>query len=110
MDDLISRQAAIDALKDAINDSVTLTIQGDIYSHNDNFFGLEVALSIIQKQPSVQPKHGRWIRMEKVFPNLPNNSDYRFECSECGWSDQHNDKMVVPYCWHCGALMDEVEE
>ena len=48
MDDCISRQAAIDALKDAINDSVVLTIQGDMYSHNDNYFGLEVALSIIQ--------------------------------------------------------------
>lgn len=56
MSDLIDRQAAIKALKDAINDSVVLTTQGDVYSHDDNYFGLWVALSIIQKLPSAQPE------------------------------------------------------
>ena len=49
---------------------------------------------------------GRWIRREKVRPNLPDDSDYEFECSCCGWRDLHNAKMIVPYCWHCGAKME----
>lgn len=53
---------------------------------------------------------GLWIRREKVRPNLPDDSDYEFECSCCGWRDLHNANMIVPYCWHCGAKMEVSED
>ena len=76
--------------------------------------GVEIALaSDIDKIPTISPDEvrgvGKWIRREKVRPNLPDDSDYEFECSCCGWRDLHNAKMIVPYCWHCGAKMEETE-
>lgn len=61
------------------------------------------------EQPTIEPerKKGKWIKKEKIYPELPEDSDYEFECSLCGWSDAHDDKMIVPYCWHCGAEMSE---
>lgn len=63
--------------------------------------------STIEAEPV---RHGHWIKKEKVYQTLPNDSTYRWECSECNWADEHNEKMIVPYCWHCGARMDEVEK
>ena len=40
-------------------------------------------------------KHGRWDRGKTMFL-----------CSRCGSASNRDD----PYCWHCGAKMDEVEE
>lgn len=67
----------------------------------------EIFDTIVNLQPTIDPvKHGKWIVKEKAYPDLPNDSDYRYECSLCGWGGQHNEKMIVPYCWHCGARMD----
>lgn len=62
----------------------------------------------LEECENVEPerRNGKWIKKEKIYPELPEDSDYRFECSLCGWSDQHNDKMIVPYCWHCGSEME----
>lgn len=51
-------------------------------------------------------KHGRWIEEDKVYPELPNDGDYYWYCSECRSQDQHNINVEVPFCWHCGAKMD----
>ena len=68
----------------------------------------------IESAPTVSPDDvlgvGKWIRQEKSHPNCPEDSDYRYECSVCGWSDQHNAKMIVPFCWHCGARMKGAED
>lgn len=92
MNDLISRQAVLKEFPHAL-------------------WGKEwdeaLAKAIIESMPTIDPvKHGKWIVKEKVYPDLPNDSDYRYECSLCGWEDQHNEKMIVPYCWHCGARME----
>lgn len=50
-------------------------------------------------------KHGYWIRENKVYPELPNDGDYYWYCSECRSQDQHNINVEVPFCWHCGANM-----
>ena len=44
-------------------------------------------------------RHGRWIIDEWNTPN----------CSVCGCSGI-DDYYATPYCPHCGAKMDEVEE
>ena len=55
---------------------------------------------------AVPVRHGRWIRMEQLYPELLGYSSYIFECSECGYSDEHSENLDVPWCWHCGAKMD----
>ena len=68
----------------------------------------------LRSLPTVSPDEvrgvGEWIRQEKSHPNCQEDSDYRYECSVCGWSDQHNAKMIVPFCWHCGARMKGAED
>lgn len=54
--------------------------------------------------------HGHWIKRTKVHPDLLNESTYNYECSNCGYCDTHGADVKVPYCWHCGAKMDEEEE
>ena len=59
----------------------------------------------------VEPvRHGRWIKRSKVYPDFPYDSTYTYECSNCGYTDTHGEDVEVPFCWHCGAKMDEVEE
>ena len=31
----------------------------------------------------------------------------QYECSHCKCGDDHDPKTIVPYCWYCGAKMDE---
>lgn len=50
-------------------------------------------------------RHGHWIKKDHVFYD-----NYRYECSECHHYDEHSESREVPYCWHCGALMDEVND
>ena len=93
MDDLISRQAAIEVIEKMM----------EVYW--DRKVVLARAWDQIKDLPTAE-RRGKWIVKEKVYPDLPNDSDYRYECSLCGWEDRHNEKMIVPYCWHCGARMD----
>lgn len=102
--DSISRQAAIEHLKKrlyetALNNDTELPYYEEMADNRVSVW--------LEEVPTIDPvKHGKWIVKEKVYPDLPNDSDYRYECSLCGWEDQHNEKMIVPYCWHCGARMD----
>lgn len=65
----------------------------------------------VDEMPTVEPiKHGHWIERTKVHPDLMNDSTYNYECSNCGYMDTHGANVEVPYCWHCGAKMDEVAE
>ena len=117
MNDLISRQAAIDALDEIRHALWEIDIPSptvpEYVEHHEQVQSVWRLLDKKQKElyvlPSEQPerKKGKWIKKEKIDPELPEDSDYRFECSLCGWSDEHNDKMIVPYCWHCGAEMSE---
>lgn len=83
MDDLISRQAAIDAL-------LGITAMR-------NTIPLDSAIFNIKKLPSAQPerKKGEWIR----------NDNGTYSCSVCqSWipKEQHN---YARYCLYCGADM-----
>lgn len=68
--------------------------------------------ALIEAQPTAdvaEVRHGHWIRGRKVC-DMPNDSDYEWECSECYHTDVHNEKVQVDYCWHCGARMDGEEQ
>lgn len=64
---------------------------------------------IIDLQPTIDAeprKHGHWIEEGLV----DGNQNRYCRCSECGKGDTQAVSQRVPYCWWCGAKMDEVEE
>jgi len=101
---------------DALKDELELAD----FETDSRMFGGQTVLfkdsvfKIVDSAPTISPDEvrgvGKWIKREKVRPNLPDDSDYEFECSCCGWRDLHNAKMIVPYCWHCGAKMEVSED
>lgn len=100
MDDLISRQAAIDALAKAMPSLTTPDGCGqfdhDIYIAQETFVD---SMQIIADLPSAE-RRGRWIDITKC-------GGYSvFKCSECG--DLQLEESY--YCPNCGAKMDGEEE
>lgn len=128
MSDLISRQAAIDAMG-CISDSICKqqaidalwelpTIEAEPVkmmcnggyincpAHKDYERGYKDGQA--KAQMKAEPKHGRWIEEGLV----DGNQNRYCRCSECGKGDTQAISQRVPYCWWCGAKMDlnEVEE
>lgn len=66
----------------------------------------------VSNLPSVTPqqKYGKWILADEQDKEDVENDNYRFICSECQCSDIHAKGAIVPYCWKCGAIMDEPQE
>lgn len=83
MDDLISRQDAIDGLNEVICD------------HNITDFD---AIATILDLPSEQ-RTGEWIQIESKGHKT--NIKYLYKCSECGMVDWFDSN----YCPECGAKM-----
>ena len=101
--DMISRQAAIDALRTCY-DTETITMdKGDEYINYGDAVGEIEQLPPIQP---IQPKRGKWIR-------TGSGSLYdHYECSECGktpkWNCMGNNYWQIAftdYCPNCGADM-----
>ena len=72
--------------------------------------GANKIIDRIKAAPTISPDEvrgvGTWLRKEKVRHNLDGDGDYRYECSACGHSDEHNENVHVPFCWYCGAKME----
>lgn len=69
--------------------------------------GLAGALLYLLSRPIIEErKHGHWVQVS----DWDKNGQAHFDCSVCGAGDVHADDAEVPYCWHCGAVMDEVAE
>ncbi len=56
----------------------------------------------IAKQPTIEPKHGRWIAVEY------NDGSVHTECSVCGYG--RGLPPVRNYCPNCGAQMERSED
>ena len=91
MDDLISRQAAIDA------------INSHFGFNTEEEYGSAVQ-EVINGLPPAQPerKKGKWINrsLNILYPEWE-----RYTCSVCG---EHSNRY--DYCPNCGAKMDEEKE
>lgn len=96
MNDLISREQAIDAIGE-LSDTIFKNIEkGATYPPRAWFAGVASAESIIEGLPSIDAvKHGRW----KYISFLT------VECSEC--KTQIHDLEYSNFCPNCGAKMDE---
>lgn len=69
--------------------------------------GIDFAGVTVTQAPTVEErKHGHWVQVS----DWDKNGQAHFDCSVCGAGDVHADDAEVPYCWHCGAVMDEVAE
>ena len=79
-DELISRQAAIEACLNGWNYDMET-----IEHIQDN----------ISRLPSVQPKTGQWVKYPDCYGC--------FKCSECGMLSLNR----LRYCYGCGAKMEE---
>jgi rubrerythrin len=90
--DLISRQAAIDALKRAKYPNKDIR---DKFDSGRNA-GLTYAAVIVEGLPAVQPKKGKWIGKYPVAS----------VCSECGYLIHNGNIKAFAYCPNCGAKME----
>ena len=95
MDDLISRQAAIEAL----DDNITLTGWGNSVAVRDYILRAKKRLQAI---PAAQPERtGKWI----------NDADDMPRCSCCGYLPEYNkhidDYFYSDFCPMCGARMED---
>ena len=90
MNDLISRQAVLDALN-----NIEIPRNASWYQY------YQQALTAVYKLPSAQPERikGHWIKISPA--NI-------YECSECGKSVMTNDICAYDFCHGCGADMREV--
>lgn len=100
MNDLISRQAAIDALEreqSLIERPITETRWFDL--------GLKKAQEVLSELPSVQPERpkGRWVHDGYDFPG---GVDW-IHCSECGKRGINVPADLSNFCPNCGADMRE---
>lgn len=89
-DDLISRQAAIDFIKDH---SYPVRYDGNSIEQGMTVTGIEEALNEI---PNIQSKQktGQW---------LINSDGYYPYCSEC--MNEPQNRIMTDYCSNCGAYM-----
>lgn len=103
MSDLISRQAAIDAINDVIADYIP-----NLYGRYEAL-PLEMA-SAVNRLPSAQPtaehvRHGRWI--EHPETDLGMILKDCIECSECRVWFKSEYMFRRSFCPNCGARMDK---
>lgn len=100
MNDSISRQAAIDAVKDR-------------YYKYGRFANVEELVWSIEKLPPAQPERirGRWVKSMGMNP--PEYAG-RYQCSECGeWAMRdikHFKQDLTKFCPHCGAEMRDAQD
>lgn len=92
MDDLISRQAAVEAVLDRI----------DVEKHGRDAKPEEIQWTL-EKLPSAQPerKTGRWLQISPARI---------YECSECAQMVMTDDISCYKYCHGCGAYMGGDDE
>ena len=106
MDDLISRQAAIDDLREYKVGPSHFCDESEIECFND---GIDTAISVLATLPSAE-RRGRWI--EEYSAN-----HFQAKCSACGEStlygityDLEGNAYYMNYCPNCGARMDGEEK
>ncbi|MBR6984646.1 MAG: hypothetical protein IKH75_14195 [Ruminococcus sp.] len=91
MDDLISRQAAINAPVRMVSEGIEW-----------------IPVYHVENLPSAQPERmkGNWVRKESDL-------SWWYECSECGESplfDPYEHEVRSQFCPWCGARMEEEED
>lgn len=93
--DLISRQAAIDAI------SAEVDLYGGSFRK-----GLNMAKGCVQNLPSAQPEHktGRWMRYGEDGGHNDHDTVY-WQCDQCLNTERGRREKPMKFCPSCGARM-----
>ena len=101
MNDLISRQAAIDAIEHA---------NGTVYWNQTL---MESLVSVVESVPTIDPvKHGEWVKDGEAYA-LYKCSACNDLCTVAGWANcipEEQMRRVFRFCPNCGARMERSEE
>ena len=79
--------------------SIERNLRGEIVERS-------IDVGAIEALPSadvVQVVHAYWIQTSAK----DEDGNAYYSCSNCGSGESHNPIVEVPYCWKCGAKMDE---
>lgn len=103
MSDLISREAAINALKERYCDGCTyygVRCKSPL-SENCPIYNVISTIGIVPAVDAEPVRHGKWTMVEDEY------GDYA-RCSVCGdeFISWEGDCAITNYCPHCGAKMD----
>ena len=107
----MAEQRLIDAYKlmQAMYDRAFET-DGDTMWQSGCWVRYRAVEQVIRAQPTIEERNtGKWILDYEQDPSEVFNGNYRYICSECGKKDIHARTQEVPFCWHCGAKMEGVE-
>lgn len=115
-DDLISRQAAIDELKEhraLYCDNTPDTFSKLSYAEKSRVDELDTAIATLVNLPSAQleRKKGEWIK--KITQKIKDKEYIGYTpywyCSECGTKyEPAVANTIINYCYNCGAKMEGV--
>jgi len=98
MDDLISRQAAIDALADYIHNVDRVIGTGNLSADDCK----DAAISVLADLPSADRPQGKWEIFAQGWHAIR-------RCSNCKWTQTYSDSKYMGYkynfCPSCGADM-----
>ena len=92
MDDLISRQAAIDALKRKQDDG-----KGDLSRFYNTI--IQHDIEAIMQLPPIQPKRGKWHYSDGKPARI--GLSFGVVCDQCGTESEY----CTNFCGECGADM-----
>ena len=74
-------------------------LNGDVLGTKEQTYeAIKMAINALEVEPT---RHGHWIKVGCSFFGVS-----RYECSVCHYTDEHNESREVPYCWQCGARME----
>ena len=111
MNDLISRKAAIEAIKedkiDLTNSNVVAVFKatGDFEKAETQVMTCDRHIKILKELPS-ERKHGKWVKEYW-------NGEHTRKCSACNITQTvttYRGKVNFNYCPYCGADMREVQD
>ena len=98
MDDLISRQAAVDLMMK----TPYLNTGGSGYTVEELHLFLAQEINGLPSADVKPVRPGHWIHIR-----TEEDGNALYECSVCGKGEVHVPIIEVSYCWNCGARMDE---
>ena len=102
--ELISREQAIDALKEhraLYCDNTPDAFSKLSHAEKSRVDELDTAIATLVNLPPAEPKRGKWIR-----------DGHHIRCDQCGMymcdTDREGDRIPTEFCPNCGADMREV--
>ena len=106
MSDLISRQAAIDALR-ASNSKYTCFMEMEMYTDDDAVEAIEALPSATPRQKIGRWEHGKEISREYRGQALVSIDYLDWHCSNCHCVVEQSIMPKWDYCPNCGAKIEE---